>query len=122
MAALSLSVGRADEHALDAVETPIRFFARDGERWREAKHGAVRILGQDALARHLLAQRTGRDGCGIDLDPNPQAAAAHVGHDVAANRAQALVEVSAEFGAAFDQALIRDYLKRGHPDRGGERV
>src|SRR5829696_1227309 len=112
MAVLGRSVGGADEHLFNALKAPVHLLARDGQRRSEAEHGAVGILGEHTLAGHLLAQSTGRDGFGINLDADPQAAPTHVGDDVAADRAQPLVEVGAEFGATLDQTLVLDHVER----------
>ena len=115
--------GRARRDALDALNPPIEFLARDGERRREAQHRAVGVLGEYALG--APAPRTARAPrrLGIDLDADPEAASAHVGdRRCCGSRAARVEQISRRARRALDEALALDQSSAASADRGGERV
>ena len=69
-----------------------------------------------------VADGARRDHIRIDLDADPEAAAAHVLDDVAAHGAQAILEIASHLGAALDEMLLLDDGERLQPDPGRQSV
>src|SRR6478752_4535289 len=110
---------RAGEDAFDAFHSPVDLVACDGQGWSETQDGAVRVLRQDALYEKRVANGAGRGHRRVDLDADPKPLATNFGDDIAADRAKAILHVSAHFGTPLNESLVLDDRKglRADPRR-----
>ena len=84
---------------------------RDGQRWREADHRPVRVLGQHATLGESLDDGARRD-VRREFDAGPQSAPAHGADQRRAQVAQSVEQVRTELTAALDEFLVLDDAQR----------
>jgi len=77
------------EHALEGVQGPVQMALFDHERRREANHGVVRVLREDAGSDQSFRNRASPDPNGIEIDAAPESFAAHLANRRASDAAQA---------------------------------
>src|SRR5579862_9261108 len=63
------------DHLANALECPVDFFFRDGQRWRDSNHPVMRLLAEQSLFLQRFAIRPRRTE---HLNANPQALAANL--------------------------------------------
>lgn len=93
------------QNGLDAVGGPEQVFLLDGEGWGETDDVVVGLFAEDAFAHKGFA-----DGAGgaVELDRDPEAAAADFADVGALDLLEAVEEEGAEFGGAVGEALFND--------------
>ena len=88
----------APSNRLDAFKAPVEIFARDSERWGKPDHGIVRLLAENTEFLECFAEGArGR----VQLDGDPEAAAAHRGDVRAIDLLQAVERIFSEIGGLF---------------------
>src|SRR5215470_7951360 len=103
----------------EAFEGPVDFLAFDDQRGSDADDAVVRLLAKDAL---LLECFTIRPRIGVELDGDPQSAAADFADDWAVQGAKVRQEIGAEFGGALHKFLFQQDAQRGARQGGRQRV
>src|SRR5208337_1669397 len=107
------------DHLLDALKGPVKFFAGNDQRRRNPDYAVVRFFAEEAFFFQRLAVRPRR---AVQFDANPEAATAHLFQIGAAQGAQFLQEVAAQFLRALGQFFFDQDVERCPRHGAGQRI